>query len=500
MKKFFGILMAAAMLCTVFSVFPSAAALTMTDGKYVISTAEQLILFSDLVNGEGSYEGVGDPAANAVLAADIVLTNGLIDADGNPNQAVGEVIAWQPIGFTYGGKTVEYSGTFDGAGHTVTGIYTAAPTGVCMGFFGITSTDAVIKDLTLHNSFIYGNDTVGAIVGDNKGTVTGCTVTHTRVDGIACENGAGGIAGRNTGTVTDCKSAAIVSSDGFTGGIVGISSTPIVYCQNDGEITSFNGSAAGIAATAPGADKCLNTAVISGMYATAGIIGTCSADITDSLSYGSIMYDSDYEGWYGVGALAGMMSSGAVKNSYYKATGITSIGCDADKTSVPDASDVYKVSNADLIYGKVSYKLGFGFGQVLDGASKPVLSNERVYMVEARALNGAVSGNCNAIYASGALTASTDNDELVFCGWYEGDTRLSAAATYTIVEDIDRLTAAFAVKGDADHDGYFTSKDILYYKLEISSQPHNGTVVDLNGDGVIDSADIDIILGKFGPV
>ena len=60
----------------------------------------------------------------------------------------------------------------------------------------------------------------GGIVGDNKGTVSGCTF-----DGNIIASSVGGIAGRNSGTVTDChKLSGSVSTDGMTvyaGGIIG---------------------------------------------------------------------------------------------------------------------------------------------------------------------------------------------------------------------------------------------------------------------------------------
>ena len=133
-----------------------------------------------------------------------------------------------------------FAGIFDGKGHCFSGI-----DNVSNGVFGKTSSDAVIKNLTVKDSTILGRNRVGVIVGINNGTVTNC---HSCEDvyvysgeapnaGETYEEGAfahGGIVGKNAGTVSGCSSAANViarhSNNADFGGIVGYNSGTVKHC------------------------------------------------------------------------------------------------------------------------------------------------------------------------------------------------------------------------------------------------------------------------------
>ncbi len=482
-----------ALFISVLTVFPSAASLPEIDGVYQISTKEQLLLFANLVNGIGDYEGASDPDASAVLTADIVYNVGVIDVEGNLNQASGIIDAWQPIGYSYGGMTVTYSGTFDGAGHSISGLYTCTTDVPCIGLFGITSSDAVIKDLSVIGSYFEAPDMVGGIVGKNSGTVTGCTVKNTVV-GIDAVYGIGGIVGHNLGTVSDCKnSGGIATFDGKAGGVVGTSVTAPAYCQNDGTVTSVLGSAGGICASAPGAEKCINTSDITGVYATGGILGTMSGNIIDCLNYGMIFYDVSDSGYYGVGSLVGMMSGGAVTNSCYLSLDTPAIGCDGDFDEVKSYG-AQPVSSADLLSGSVSWKLGDGVGQTLDGTSYPTLGGDRVYYVRLSVSGaGEVSGNYGAVFANSSLNASATDDSYFFSGWYTWNGCVSTDAELTLTKDIPGLEAVFSLKGDADGNGIINTKDVILYRMYIGGQTSFGNVADLDGDGVIGTSDVKIL-------
>lgn len=92
---------------------------TETD-PYRIGTAEGLKLFHDIVNNENGQ--TQNTAACATLTADIVLNDGTFDEDGNYTH--GPSGAATPTEWTFIGRDYEeaYSGTFDGAGHTIQGI------------------------------------------------------------------------------------------------------------------------------------------------------------------------------------------------------------------------------------------------------------------------------------------------------------------------------------------------------------------------------------------
>lgn len=210
------------------------------DGCYIIATSKDLLEFNIRIN---HISGSPIPlSADARLTADIDLTQ----ADGTPT-------VWKPIG-NYS-KNERYTGTFDGAGHTVKGYRINKADE--MGFFG-TVGGGTVRRLTVSgdiNITDKGNPTyAGGVAGNCFGTIEGCVNTASltvsaedvRIGGIVgdciggtisnCVNsgdiantsdnmGTGGIAGKNErkGTISNCINSGNVSNNlrGHTGGIVG---------------------------------------------------------------------------------------------------------------------------------------------------------------------------------------------------------------------------------------------------------------------------------------
>ena len=185
------------------------------NGVYEIGNAGQLLWFAGLVDG-------GEPDADAVLTADIT---------------VGEAFVWNPIG----SSTVKYSGTFDGQGFTVSGLYfeNDSTTGGYVGLIATLDKGGAVKNVTVADSFLCGYRFVGAIAGfNNGGTISNCHNDGTTVMG-SC-SGIGGIAGGSSGTVTGCSNSGEISSDAGNniGGIVGTSSGTVTLCFNTGAVIS----------------------------------------------------------------------------------------------------------------------------------------------------------------------------------------------------------------------------------------------------------------------
>ena len=97
------------------------------ENPYQISTAEELYWFADLVNGGGNA------SANAILTDNITVNTGVLDAI--KNQSESDFIPWTPIGSTKIGSSL-YTGTFDGQGHTISGLYFNNPAASGVGLFG----------------------------------------------------------------------------------------------------------------------------------------------------------------------------------------------------------------------------------------------------------------------------------------------------------------------------------------------------------------------------
>ena len=123
-----------------------------SSSPYIISTADDLAQFRDIVNG-------GDNDAWGVLTQNIDLSQ-LTDEAEREN--------WTPIGYSPSeDKSSAYRGTFNGQGHEITNLQINRPEESNIGFFGYVSTGAVITDLSISGTVV-GYSYVGGIVGYNN--------------------------------------------------------------------------------------------------------------------------------------------------------------------------------------------------------------------------------------------------------------------------------------------------------------------------------------------
>ena len=238
---------------------------------YQISTAAQLKLFRDIVNGSNGQ--TPNPGACAVLMNDIVLNDGTFDENGNYTTGASGKTAekWTPIAYS-GPFTVDttlyYTGTFDGQGHAIKGMYVSindAPSiedQVCLGLFS-TAKNAVIRNVTVtgYVSGYAGN--LGGIVGYLAGgTIENCANYCTVTDTLAAPevtSYVGGIAGavNCSAAIRDCYNTGKLTEYVFvkyhkTGGIVGyIGSSAVSNCYNVGKVAGkgwYNGEIIGFIA------------------------------------------------------------------------------------------------------------------------------------------------------------------------------------------------------------------------------------------------------------
>ena len=194
------------------------------DGKtYTVYNANGLLAWNEAVQK--------DMTLNCTLTADITLP---AVADGESN--------WTPMGTDYDPYN-PYTGTFDGDGHTITGLTINLPNQWCVGLIGCLG--GKVQNLTLAGAKINGSHYVGGVVGFNSGTVTGCYATGD----VSGYSDVGGVAGRNyNGTVTGCYHAAgEVSGNMNVGGVTGYSSVSMTGCywSNNLERGIGNGSTEG---------------------------------------------------------------------------------------------------------------------------------------------------------------------------------------------------------------------------------------------------------------
>ena len=191
----------AAFLCALIMVLLPAAVYAMDgtgteDNPYQISSAADLEEFRDIVNGENGK--TRNSSACAILKDDIVL-----DCD-KDNQ-------WTPIGYYKSSSDyILYTGTFDGTGHKISGIYINSASNN-QGLFGYIGENGEVKNLGLVDSSIHGNSYVGSIAGISKGSIKDC-YNEGEVKG---NNTVGGIAGKSEGSasIKDCHNTGSVSGE-----------------------------------------------------------------------------------------------------------------------------------------------------------------------------------------------------------------------------------------------------------------------------------------------
>lgn len=196
-----------------------------SDDVYEISNAGQLYWFANLVN-------TGISNANATLTDNIVVN----DTTGwnSWNSETTGLRNWMPIG----NETTSYTGTFNGNGHTISGLYCSLSSDY-VGLFGAIS-KTTVANVGLEKAYIHGGNMVGSICGHCEGTINGdnldggivnCYNTG-NVDGA---DNVGGICGYSSNAnLTNCFNTGSVSSESATnlGAICGTYDNNSVYSTN----------------------------------------------------------------------------------------------------------------------------------------------------------------------------------------------------------------------------------------------------------------------------
>ena len=222
------------------------------NGTYTVTSADGLMNVAELVNG-------GKTDINITLDKDIDLTGK----------------GWTPIGTNYENA---YTGTFDGGGHTITGL-TVTTNDKYAGLFGYLG---------------------------NFGNAAG-TVKNVVMDGIqiTCNHRlgyAGGVAGFSWGTIENCSVSGSVSGTVYVGGVVG--------AQIGGSITG-----------------CSSSATVKGTVDVGGVAGqtNSSATLTACYATGNVIIEMDPKKNIAGGSLVGMNAGSSLLACY--ATGnVTSTG------------------------------------------------------------------------------------------------------------------------------------------------------------------------------
>ena len=182
------------------------------NGSYTVTSADGLMNVAELVNG-------GKTDINITLDKNIDLTGK----------------DWTPIGTSFDNS---YTGTFDGGGHTITGL-TITTKDQFVGLFGYLNRAGTVKNVVMEgiqitSNHMFGN--TGGVAGFSWGTIENCSVSGS-VSGTKC---VGGVVGaQKAGSITGCSSSATVKGTVDVGGVAGQtnSSATLTACYATGNVT-----------------------------------------------------------------------------------------------------------------------------------------------------------------------------------------------------------------------------------------------------------------------
>lgn len=449
---------------------------------YQIGNADQLMWFAAKVNG-GTKKSTSNLCAK--LTSDIDLTGK----------------DWTPIGQTanINSDYVAYGGTFDGSGHTVSG-------------------------LTINNAKKYQ-----ALFGYVKGgTIQGLTVKGSVKTSVKSPSYVAGIvAYGETITILNCTSEVDVTANGYAGGIVGTikdQGSKLDKCINKGNIQGNGGFLGGILGNAIGktiVSNCVNSGIVScnaefkiAAFSVGGIVGSAADGSTISRCGNMGNIRSSVKGTGGiVGRLAG-----TVENSYNlgNVTGVYETGGIAGASSAAN-SQVNSCYNRGEIIGvapnkAISDKTAKGIGGIVGNttvAKNKVIIKSCYNMgtIENKTgitgvIIGGIIGNSSANNASGAVT---ENLATATSCWYLDTTAEQGDGYNAKASGITAKTAKQIADGDIGEgwtmgpDGYpilgweNTDVENATYDITFDLKPDNaettvkdssGKIIDPNEKGI----------------
>ena len=263
-----------------------------SNGSYTVTSADGLMNVAKLVNG-------GKTDINITLDKNIDLTGK----------------DWTPIGTDYDNS---YKGTFDGGGHTITGL-TFTTNDEYAGLFGWLNRAGTVKNVVMEGVQITSHQIYGGSIG--------------------------GVVGSGWGTIENCSVSGSVSGTVYVGGVVGV--------QIGGSITG-----------------CSSSATVKGMVDVGGVAGqtNSSATLTACYATGNVIIEMDPKKNIAGGSLVGMNAGSSLLACY--ATGnVTSTGSSTGYMHIGGfLGNNYTTVTAG--YWKNNHEQGIGYNRESTGATK----------------------------------------------------------------------------------------------------------------------------------
>ncbi len=332
--------------------------LTAIDGIYYyeIYTPAELAYIAETGGDWLSY--------NYILKNDIVLNAEELtcDEEGNLTVDTSTLNMWTPLS--------TFDGIFDGNGFSISGMCVVSAENY-VGFVGkLTDT---IKNLTIKNSYVKGNEYVGGFVGyTNEGTIENCSY-YGNVKGKATfyDCYVGGIVGYSDSSISSCTNNGNVNGTGDSvGGIAGDSHGSISSCTNNGDVNGAGDYVGGIAGNSWGSyiSSCTNNGNVNGTGdRVGGIAGKSYSSISFCTNNGNVNGAGDR-----VGGIAGWCdyydpinsctNNGDVTGNNYVA-GV----CGLTDNSISNSKNTGKIVGKEYVGGLVGKKGSSSYTETISG-------------------------------------------------------------------------------------------------------------------------------------
>ena len=413
------------------------------NGVYQIANAKQLAWFAQKINAGGSR------SLRAVLISDIVINDASTSNE------------WTPIQDGISGygtaeeDRCEYTGMFDGKGHTVYGL--TAP------LFGNADKGSMIKNVTVTGT-ITGSTNVGAICKTTYGDIESCvsyatiTVDGQRTGGIAGLVYAGGSITNciNYGAITSTYATSSLAPDAkkaYIGGIVGYAYVRVETCANFGEVKATGdgiscvGGIAGYARVGYEAEagsayllNCYNTGAVSAASKTGGIVGEAAVAVTNCYNTGAVTG----------GAIIGSSATGSsMTNCYYLTDSCTDGGRAAEKTEAEMKSAAFVLTLGEAYGQDTTPNRNKGYPIFTwQGGTKPTIDPDE----EAVAKDAAALTVPETVTEAGDLHLTTTGDNGSTITWSSNNkTIITDAGVVTLPTKADKTVTltATVTKGHA---------------------------------------------------
>lgn len=247
------------------------AAITPEAGKFYNITLNKDKGYTD--DGQGNYtvtsaeglKAVADIANNGNLGINITLTENINLTD----------MDWTPIGIDY---NHQYTGTFNGGGHTITGL-TVTGSNEYAGLFGRIGSGGKVMNVKLEGVQIESYNemsAVGGVVGYSYGNIENCSVSGS----VSSNSTAGGVVGAQLGgSITGCNTSATVKGVTYAGGIAGYTNggASLTGCYATGSVSVENDTTN--AAWAGGVVGSNGSSTLTACYATGSVTSSGSGTI-----------------------------------------------------------------------------------------------------------------------------------------------------------------------------------------------------------------------------